>query len=333
MRIDATGRGRMGRGRGLLRLMVLFGACLAPAFSQAQDAVDDAAGPAGLRDGAADVVAPRVPQVVHAPAGANLFIAIHKTATQRYSDTFLLNGKKRRRPIAASMRLRRQDDANFTNRTRYLARRVAGIGQPVHAPQLARATTGAEFLAALVEASRRAPIANLVVYGHAASTALFAREDSGFYVSVLDVAKGSRIVSGSEDEREEQLRAAGARDLGDFESLLARGDIRFTRNPVIVFAGCGVAGRRDIDRHGIAARAAALLNAKVIASIDVTDQSMARGRNFRDHEYSRRTWVRFRGSETPERLNTRVIDALRELNFEPDVMAAGLAAQPPPTNR
>jgi hypothetical protein len=124
-----------------------------------------------------------------------------------------------------------------------------------------------------------------------------------------------------------------ARDLGDFESLLARGDIRFTRNPVIVFAGCGVAGRRDIDRHGIAARVAALLNAKVIASIDVTDQSMARGRNFRDHEYSRRTWVRFRGSETPERLNTRVIDALRELNFEPDVMAAGLAAQPPPTNR
>src|SRR5262249_54161310 len=57
----------------------------------------------------------------------------------------------------------------------------------------------------------------------------------------------------------------------------------------------------------------------------VTDQSMARGRNFRNHEYSRRSWVRFRGSETPERLNTRVIDALRELNFASDVTAAAPA--------
>ena len=48
---------------------------------------------------------------------------------------------------------------------------------------------------------------------------------------------------------------------------------------------------------------------------------MARGRNFRNHEYSRRTWVRFRGAEPPERLNTRVIDALQQLNFEGDVVA------------
>jgi hypothetical protein len=59
----------------------------------------------------------------------------------------------------------------------------------------------------------------------------------------------------------------------------------------------------------------------VIASIDVTDQSMARGRNFRNHEYSRRTWVRFRGGELPERLNTRVIDALGQLNFGRDLVA------------
>ena len=35
-----------------------------------------------------------------------------------------------------SMRLRRQDDANFTNRTRFLARRVEEIGRPVSASQL-----------------------------------------------------------------------------------------------------------------------------------------------------------------------------------------------------
>src|SRR5205085_5414738 len=39
----------------------------------------------------------------------NLLIAVHKTATQRYSDTYLTSGKKRGRPIVTSMRLRRQD--------------------------------------------------------------------------------------------------------------------------------------------------------------------------------------------------------------------------------
>jgi hypothetical protein len=54
----------------------------------------------------------------------------------------------------------------------------------------------------------------------------------------------------------------------------------------------------------------------------VTDQSMGRGPSFRDREYSRRSWVRFGPGETPERLNTRVIDALKMLNFGGDVVAA-----------
>jgi hypothetical protein len=327
MGIDVIGGGVMRRACGLLQIGLLFGACLTPALSHAQDAAAGQGASPEFFGELPDFDAP--PPLVYAPAGGNLFVAIQKTTTQRYSDTWLTSGKKRRRPIASSMRQRRQDDANFANRTRYLARRVGEIGGPVSPPQVARATTGAEFLAALVDASRGGPIANLVVYGHAASTALFAREDRGFYASVIDMARDSRVVSGTDDERDEQLRAVGARDLADFEWLLARGEIRFTRNPVIVFAGCGVAGRRDIDLHGIAARLAPLLNAKVIASIDVTDQSMGRGRNFRNHEYSRRTWVRFRGTETPERLNTRVIDALRELNFEREVVAAGPASEPP----
>jgi hypothetical protein len=162
-----------------------------------------------------------------------------------------------------------------------------------------------------------------VIYGHAASTALFMREDRGFYASVMEVAKGSHVVSGEEDEKNEQLRLVGSRDLSDFEWLLGRGEIRFTRNAVIVFAGCGVAGKRDIEPNSIAARMAEVVGAKVIASIDVTDQSMARGRDFRNHEYSRRSWVRFMGGQTPERLNTRVIDALKQLNLDGEAMAAG----------
>jgi hypothetical protein len=312
------------------QIFAVLCALVVPAPAHAQD------GPSGetfvpraefwgeLLDGGA---AP-VRQAELAPGGVNLFLAGYRTGARRYSDIYLTNGKMRRRPVAASIRLRRADDANFTNRTRYLARRVEEMGRPVSPPRLGVATTGEEFLAALVEASRRAPIANLVIYGHAAPNALFMREDRGFYASVMEVAKSSHVVSGEDEEKDEQLRGVGARDLADFEWLLARGEIRFTRDPVIVFAGCGVAGKRDIDPSGIAARIAEITGAKVIASIDVTDQSMARGRNFRNLEYSRRTWVRFRGGELPERLNTRVIDALQQLNFEGDVVAAGT----PPEN-
>ncbi len=141
-----------------------------------------------------------------------------------------------------------------------------------------------------------------------------------------EVARVSQIVSGDEIERHEELYLAGARDLTDFEQLLTRGEIRFARNAVIVFAGCGVAGKREVEIDSIAARMTEMTGAKVIASIDVTDQSMGRGRNFRDHEYSRRSWVRFMPGETPERLNTKVIDALHQLNFEGATMAAGRAA-------
>ncbi len=260
-----------------------------------------------------------------ARGGVNLLIAANKTGAQRYSDTSS-SSRKRRRSLAWLIRSRLADDANFRNRTRFLARRIDETGRTLNPPELAFAQTGEEFLDALVAASRRGPIANLVIYGHAASTALFMREDRGFYASVMEVAKTSHVVSGEDDEKDEQLRLAGSRDLSDFEWLLSRGEIRFTRNPVIVFAGCGVAGKRDVEPNSIAARMAEVTGGKVIASIDVTDQSMARGRDFRNHEYSRRSWVRFLGGQTPERLNTRVIDALKQLNLDGEAVAAA----PPP---
>ena len=262
-----------------------------------------------------DEAGPTEPTLL-AQNGISLFVAGHRTTAQRYSDFHLTSGKPRRRPVAASMRLRRADDRNFTNRTRWLGRRLTEMGRPAAAAQLGVATTGEEFLGTLVAASRDAPIANLVVYGHAAPTALFMREDRGFYGAVLEVAKVSHIVSGEEIEKDEQLRLAGARDVSDFEQLVARGAIRFARKAVIVFAGCGVAGKRDIEPSSIAARMAEITGAKVIASVDVTDQSMTRGRNFRDQEYSRRTWVHFLRAQPPERMNTKVIDALKQLNLD-----------------
>ena len=192
------------------------------------------------------------------------------------ATAILTSGKPRRRPVATSMRLRRQDDANFTNRTRWLARRIEAI-RAAEPAELAVVSTGDEFLRVLVEASRRGPIGNLVVYGHAAPNALFMREDRGFYGSVEEVARETKIVEGTEEDRASQLRAMGARDLADLMELVATGDIRFAKNAVIFFAGCGVAGRRSIELGSIAARAAEIADATVFASIDVTDQSMGRG--------------------------------------------------------
>ena len=323
------------RARRCARLFAaLLAACIASSGARAEtDDALEAAVALAQTPPAIDVgeIAPP-PEDASAGSGSpvNLLIAVHKTAIERYSDTYLTSGKKRRRPVAASMRLRRQDDANFTNRTRYLARRIEEI-RPASPPQLARTTTGEGFLAALVDASRRGPIGNLVVYGHAASNALFAREDRGFYASVADVARTTRIVEGTEDDRLYQLRDLGARDLADFARLVERGEIRFTENAVIVFAGCGVAGRREVDTLGIAARATDITGATVIASIDVTDQSMGRGSSFRNHEYSRRTWVRFVAQQTPERLNRRVIDALKFLNLTvPQAESPAVASAPPP---
>ena len=265
-----------------------------------------------------------------APGTITLFVAAHRTAAERFSDTTTRRGKRRTRPLASIVRSRLADDSNFRNRTRLLARRFAEAAKT--SAELRVTTTGEEFLAALVGASRRGPIANLVVYGHAAPTALFMREDIGFYASVRVVARESQIAYGSEDEKEEQLRLSGARDLGDLARLVASREIRFAASVTIVFAGCGVAGKREVEAGSIAARMAELTGAKVLASVDVTDQSMARGRDFRNHEYSRRTWVRFMGRETPERLNTKVIDALKQLNLGGEVVAARAPASVPASN-
>jgi len=95
------------------------------------------------------------------------------------------------------------------------------------------------------------------------------------------------------------------------------------RSPSATRTGCWVAGRRGIEPGSIAARAAEIADATVFASIDVTDQSMGRGPSFRDREYSRRSWVRFAPGETPERLNTKVIDALKQLNLGGEAVASG----------
>jgi hypothetical protein len=233
--------------------------------------------------------------------------------------------------IAAMVRLRESEDTNFANRARMLASRMTRTQRFGPTPGLGRAQTGEEFLAILIDASRRGPISNLVVYGHSGPTGLYMREDRGFYASLPEIAKASPLVSGSGPEREDALRGLGARDLADLRQLIADRHVRFTHDAVIVFTGCSAAGESAVERSGFAARTAETARATVFASVGVTDQSMAgRTSALPVREYSRGMWVRFAPVAPPTRLGSRVLDVLRQLNRdEVSVISAGELAPLP----
>jgi hypothetical protein len=254
----------------------------------------------------------------------SLMIVGRKTVAPRSSDTLANVRKYRQWSVAAAVALRGAEDFHFTAKANSLAQRLGEINGFASSPQVAPVATGAEFLAALVEASRQGPIVNVAVYGHAAQDALYMMEDRGFYTAVSNVARATQLAVGGNAEKEESLRGLGARDLSDLEALVNSGAIRFAKNAVIVFTGCAVAGKQNIDFTGIAARVAEITGVIAIASIDVTDQSMLFGRNVLDVFYSRGTWVRFVGRAKPEQLNTKRIEVLKFMNLEDSEIATKL---------
>jgi hypothetical protein len=186
-----------------------------------------------------------------------------------------------------------------------------------------------EFLEALASASRYGRIANLVIYGHASSTALYMLDDRGFYVSVAAVAKNSRLATGTDAERTSKLKNLGAREVIDLATLVHDGAIRFVDNAVIFLAGCETAGSTNMAPRGIAAQIAANSGATTIGSIGPTDQSMTERRGgFSANEYSRGTWVRFVKGGGSERLRTRILNALQQLHLE--ATSLPVAPAPPP---
>jgi hypothetical protein len=246
----------------------------------------------------------------------NVLIADQKTAALRLSDTPETARKERKGSVDRLIKFRVLEDENFARRAEILAHRMMqGLNQLESPPETIRPTTGAEFLDALVSASRQGPIRNLIIFGHAGPLSLYMMEDRGFYSSVTEVAASTKLVDGVVADKENVLRRVGARDLHDLEMLVGSGDINFAPNAVVIFTGCAAAGEKDIDPSGIAARFADITNATVIASLGVTDQSIAgrRGRLPFD-EYSRGTWVRFGKGAAPEKLGTRVLDPLSALS-------------------
>jgi hypothetical protein len=261
-----------------------------------------------------------------ATAGVSVLIAVQKTALPRTTDTVENARKEGQETIARLVRLRDREDANFALRTVKLARRMKETNKFVNAAELATATSGEEFLQALITASGHGPIVNLVVYGHGAPNALYMLEDRGFYASVGAVAVKSALTSGTDAERTEALRALGARDLSDLESLIRSGDVAFASNAVIVFTGCAVAGHRQVEMASIAARLAELIGATVIASVGETDQSMTDQRSPWKLEGSRGSWMRFVKGAPPQKLSSRYIDALQQLRS--DSVPAAVSAEP-----
>ncbi|MFI5013701.1 MAG: hypothetical protein ACHQAY_15275 [Hyphomicrobiales bacterium] len=252
----------------------------------------------------------------------NLLIAVQKTTAPRETDTQETARKLRLGTVARLVWMRGREDANFLNKARNFARNLAlRMDEDVWGARsrtvIAHATTGAEFLETLMLASQQGPIGNMVVYGHSAPTALYMREDRGFYRAVSDAAESSRLATSSETTKEAELRALGARDFGDLENLLRERDIRFAKDALVVFTGCESAGKTELEPAGIAARFAAIAGVETFGSIGSTDQSMAAGRRpLPQKEYTRGHWVRFVTGGEPQTLQAKVLDVLKKLEPE-----------------
>jgi hypothetical protein len=245
----------------------------------------------------------------------SVVVAARKTAARRSTDSIDLAHGQNLNSVADLRTMRIREDALFERKARTLSHIISKeLGVKRISTEFAQPRTGEDFLDALVAASRRGPIKHLVVYGHAASTGLYMLEDRGFYQTVGDVAKVSPLVDGPETEKEKKLRYLGARDLADLENLVKEGKIIFTSNAIIVFAGCGVAGAKDVEPVGIASRVADITGATVVGSIGLTDESMveALGPSGR-FEYSTGAWVRFESGAIPKRLDSNVLDVVQQL--------------------
>lgn len=252
----------------------------------------------------------------------SVMIVGKKTSALRSTDTLPQLRKYGHYSVASAQAHRDAEDAYFTTRARALAARLEesdGFALPA---DVIAVTTGEQFIAALVATSRLGPITNVGLFGHKAATALYMLEDRGFYTSVAAVAKVSPLVSGTDAEKEAKLREMGARDLSDLEALIKSGTIRFAKGAVMMFTGCSAGGTKSIEPQGIAARFAELTGATTIASVDVSDQSMLYGRRVLELEASRGVWVKFAPHTAPEKLNTRIIDAMKYLNLAVDAAAA-----------
>ena len=116
----------------------------------------------------------------------------------------------------------------------------------------------------------------------------------------------------------------GARDLSDFERLVTRGEIRFARNAgdrVRRLRRCRQARHRASEHRGAHGRD----HRRQGDRLDRRDRPVdgARARLPQSRIFAPHLGALPAAAQTPERLNTRVIDALKQLNFEGEVVAAG----------
>src|SRR6267378_1860738 len=91
---------RTGRvGRQIFVLCALLVLALAPADAQDGPSGATLVPRAEFWGELPNAVAAPIQQAISTEGGANLFVAGHRTGARRYSDTYLTNGKKRRRPV------------------------------------------------------------------------------------------------------------------------------------------------------------------------------------------------------------------------------------------
>ena len=205
----------------------------------------------------------------------SVLIAAHKTADPRSTDA--VTAQKMKMTVDDVRRLRKNEDANFTNRAEFLKRRLVAEGSDEERVMVHSVERGEEFVRVLEDASKKGPIKHLVVFGHSGPTAVYMREGAGFYRNEGDIKDADR--------------KQGLAFLSTIQQKVKEGKIKFAENAIVIFAGCKAAGSETPEAFSIGAEFARSFGVTTVGSLGGSDQSKIGQDLF--SEYSTFGWTRF----------------------------------------
>jgi RHS repeat-associated protein len=219
--------------------------------------------------------APPPPDPAPTPAPGEevtVLVAGHKTSATRFSQRNQSAAEQAQQAL-----LRERDDKNFSNRVKILE--PLDLQQAGYTGKIVKgdAKTGAELFEILKTASKEGPIKNLVIYAHVGG-GIIMKEDVGLYPRKGDVFgnKAVRERMKAEGLTEESLVKGGLRDVSDLSAAIAKGEIKFAKDAMIIIVGCGGCGSTGVSGSSLAptlAKATADVNAMVVGTWGGSDQA------------------------------------------------------------
>jgi len=195
-------------------------------------------------------------------------------------------------------RHRRDENKNFKRKAETLSARMQKENKKFAGGiDVQLVDTGAKLLDVLVDASKKGPIKNLVIYGHSGPTALYMAQDSGFYRYPAD----NKEATGE------------ARYFQQLSEKIKNKEIIFAKDAIVIFAGCKCAGAVAPESMALARQFTRDTGIASIASVGGSDQT--KSQSF-DKEGTLGSWMKFEKSGDDvksEKLNGQTLDPLQHL--------------------